>query len=129
MRKWQSLNPRQLEVLRRVSSGEDLSGDSAAKVSAGALHDRGLVVVNRRGGGWRAAITDAGRFYLEHGRHPDRPDSANSAKATVDSGLASNGPTSRAAKRLPPHTTARIAAERRAAAAELVDKLVAKKRV
>ncbi|MFJ1750933.1 hypothetical protein ACIOJD_32545 [Streptomyces sp. NPDC088116] len=27
-------------------------------------------------GKWRAEITDAGRFYLEHGHHPDRPEPA-----------------------------------------------------
>jgi hypothetical protein len=29
---------------------------------------------------WRAAITDAGRFYLDHGHHPDRPDERLSDK-------------------------------------------------
>ncbi|MFD3561921.1 PE-PGRS family protein [Streptomyces sp. NPDC058686] len=28
----------------------------------------------RQSGKWRAEITDAGRFYLEHGHHPDRPE-------------------------------------------------------
>ena len=38
-----------------------------------ALRDRGLVTVSRRGGGWRAEVTEAGRFYLQHGHHPDHP--------------------------------------------------------
>ncbi|WP_267246603.1 PE-PGRS family protein, partial [Streptomyces sp. PR69] len=30
----------------------------------------------RKGGKWRAEITDTGRFYLEHGHHPNRPERA-----------------------------------------------------
>lgn len=30
----------------------------------------------RKKGRWQAEITDAGRFYLEHGHHPDRPELA-----------------------------------------------------
>ncbi|MFM9580695.1 PE-PGRS family protein [Streptomyces caniscabiei] len=30
----------------------------------------------KQGGKWRAEITDVGRFYLEHGHHPDRPEPA-----------------------------------------------------
>jgi hypothetical protein len=37
------------------------------------LRDRGLVETPRREGIWTAALTVAGRFYLEHGHHPDDP--------------------------------------------------------
>lgn len=40
------------------------------KTSAYALQGRGLATVDRRGGQWRAKITDAGRHYLEHGTYP-----------------------------------------------------------
>ena len=32
------------------------------------------MAVTRKAGVWRACSTDAGRFYLEHGHHPDHPD-------------------------------------------------------
>ncbi|MGA4539019.1 hypothetical protein ACPA54_03410 [Uniformispora flossi] len=76
MRKWDPLNAAQLELLKRVGAGADLSAadDSPYRTSAYALSNRGLVTVSKRGGVFRALITDAGQFYLEHGHHPDRPD-------------------------------------------------------
>ncbi|MFJ9631453.1 PE-PGRS family protein [Streptomyces sp. NPDC101175] len=35
-----------------------------------------MLTMPRKKGRWQAEITDTGRFYLEHGRHPDRPESA-----------------------------------------------------
>ncbi|MFJ8310805.1 MULTISPECIES: hypothetical protein [unclassified Streptomyces] len=35
-----------------------------------------MVTMPRKKGRWQAEITDAGRFYLEHGHHPDRPEPA-----------------------------------------------------
>lgn len=60
-------NDRQLDVLRLISSGDDV--ETGSKTSARALHSRGLVVISTRGG-WTAEITEAGRFYLRHGHHP-----------------------------------------------------------
>ncbi len=76
MRRWDPLSERQLLLLRRIGDGDDLSGPEgvSSRNSARSLQGRGLVTVSRRGGAWRAAITDAGRFYLDHGHHPDRPD-------------------------------------------------------
>ncbi|MFI7438705.1 hypothetical protein [Nonomuraea indica] len=37
----------------------------------------------RREGAWQAKVTDAGRFYLEHGRHPDRPPPSSVAEASA----------------------------------------------
>jgi hypothetical protein len=68
------LNARQLVVLGWIADacpGDDRPG-TAFKVTARALQDRRMVMVDRRGGGWAAAVTDAGRFYLEHGRYPRR---------------------------------------------------------
>ncbi|WTW98264.1 hypothetical protein OG216_35175 [Streptomycetaceae bacterium NBC_01309] len=76
MRKWDPLNSAQHELLKRVGAGADLStaDDVPYRTSAYALSNRGLVTASKRGGVFRALITDAGRFYLEHGHHPDRPD-------------------------------------------------------
>jgi hypothetical protein len=94
MQRRDSLNERQLDVLRRIAGGDDLSGPDGVehRRSGRALQDRGLVAVSRRGGAWRAEPTDAGRFYLEHGHHPDHPEhraslpmSGTSARGGVDS--------------------------------------------
>ncbi|GAA3626023.1 hypothetical protein GCM10022419_134490 [Nonomuraea rosea] len=75
MRKWSPLNDRQLNVLRRVADDTDpiTARESALANTVYALRNRGLVVAPRQNGVWQARITDAGRFYLEHGHHPDRP--------------------------------------------------------
>lgn len=66
------LNERQLDVLRRI--GDEVrpvtSREFALATSVYALRNRGLVTTKRGGGIWTAAITEAGRYYLEHGRHP-----------------------------------------------------------
>lgn len=46
------------------------------KLSAAALAGRGLVKVRRPGGRWTAELTDAGRYYVEHGRYPGEPEKA-----------------------------------------------------
>lgn len=70
------LNDRQLAALRRVGAADPpiTSQESGLAVTIYALRDRGLVVAPRRGGVWVAELTAAGRFYLEHGKHPDAPD-------------------------------------------------------
>jgi len=75
MRRWDSVNERQLKVLRRIGAGEDLSGDAniPARTSAGALRNRGLITIHPRAGSWDAEITDAGRCYLTNGYHPEDP--------------------------------------------------------
>jgi hypothetical protein len=127
MRRWDRLNERQLAVLQRIGTGDDLSGSDriAERQSAGALANRGLVVVNRRGGGWRTEITEPGRFYLEHGHHPDDPAFAaaeppsskqSSPQADTTQGKKpKHGP--------PPASTRLIAVQRRAAVADLLEKL------
>jgi hypothetical protein len=75
MRRWDKLNERQLSVLQRIGgTGEPVTAanpELAATVYA--LRNRGLVTTPRKDGAWRAEITDAGRFYLENGRHPETP--------------------------------------------------------
>lgn len=131
MRRWGRLNERQLMVLKRVCAGDDLSGPDGIvdRRSAGALADRGLLTVSRRGSRWRAEITDSGRFYLEHGNHPDDPALAGSAVASErprpkQKHPATDGePHKKSTNRAQPRATAAIHAQRRAAAAELLHKL------
>jgi hypothetical protein len=80
------LNDRQLRVLRWVADGYPADGmtDEFFKRSAASLQDRRLVVVSRRRGSWQAEVTDAGRFYLEHGHHP-RADAAPPAPRRTSS--------------------------------------------
>lgn len=67
------LNGRQVEVLRWIGDGcrEGVMTGTSHKTTAAALQARRLVEISRRGGTWTAALTAEGRFYLEHGRHPD----------------------------------------------------------
>lgn len=76
MQRWDPLKEHQLLLLRRIGDGDDLSGPGGVdqRHSARALQTRRLVNISRRGGVWRAQITDAGRFYLDNGIHPDHPD-------------------------------------------------------
>lgn len=66
------LNDAQLLVLQWVANGADLENppSDAFKTSAVALHNRDLVVLDKRRGKWSIAITEAGQFYLQHGHHP-----------------------------------------------------------
>lgn len=61
--------------MHRIAGGDDLSGaaDIAFRTSARALQRRHLVDITRKGGIWRAQVTAAGSYWLEHGRHPDDP--------------------------------------------------------
>ena len=76
MKRWEKLNDRQLSLLRRICDGADpvTARDSGLAVTVYALRGRGLVITPRRAGVWHAEITEAGKFYLDHGYHPDRPD-------------------------------------------------------
>lgn len=75
MQRWDRLNKRQADLLRRISDGDDLSSPEgvAHRTSARALQRRRLVDITRKNGTWRATVTEAGRFYLQHGSHPEEP--------------------------------------------------------
>src|SRR5690606_11019726 len=62
--------------LHRVADGSDpVTSDSPdLALTARALKDRGLITMPKTAGKWRAEITEAGSFYLEHGHHPDKPE-------------------------------------------------------
>jgi hypothetical protein len=68
----QRMNERQLSLLRRIGEGSQpvTSKEPAMATTVYALRNRGLVTTPRVAGVWTAVITDAGRYYLEHGRHP-----------------------------------------------------------
>ncbi|PZO68525.1 MAG: hypothetical protein DI634_09180 [Kocuria palustris] len=68
-----TLNDAQLLVLRWVADGTDLDNPPSEtfKTSTVALRSRGVVTLDKRRGHWSISITEAGRFYLEHGRRPD----------------------------------------------------------
>lgn len=82
------LNERQLDVLRRIGTGDDLSRpeDAGLRISGRALQSRGLVKISRRGGGWQAVITAAGEFYLKHGHHPGQRGPGQPATAQPQEG-------------------------------------------
>ncbi|WP_144628288.1 hypothetical protein [Arthrobacter woluwensis] len=67
-----TINATQLRVLQWVADGADLDSPptDSFKTSAVALQNRNLVDLDKRRSHWRIAITEAGKFYLEHGRHP-----------------------------------------------------------
>ncbi|WP_330299037.1 hypothetical protein [Streptomyces sp. NBC_00503] len=117
MRRWSPLNDRQRELLRRLDAGVELGLASAERLSAYALRDRGLLTIGRRSGAVRAKVTEAGEFYLEHGHHPEDPRYAGA-------------PQSGAKRRPVPYSERAVAARaRRAKAAELIERLVAERRV
>lgn len=72
------MNDRQLALLTLIGDGTDpVTSDSPELATTSrALKDRGLIAMPRKNGKWQAQITEAGRFYLEHGQHPDRPEPA-----------------------------------------------------
>ncbi|MFI7393301.1 PE-PGRS family protein [Streptomyces tendae] len=76
MHPWSPLNDRQRTLLTRIGEGsEPVTSDSPElALTARALKERRLITMPRQGGKWQAEITEAGRFYLEHGHHPDRPE-------------------------------------------------------
>jgi hypothetical protein len=72
---WPRLREHQLRVLRRIADGVDpvTSREPALAKTVYALRSRRLVTTPRSGGVWTAVITDAGRFYLDHGRYQGGP--------------------------------------------------------
>lgn len=70
------LNPIQLEVLRWVGDGcpSGAYEDWSHRITARALHNRGLVRVSGHGAGWKASIEPEGVYYLEHGQYPPESD-------------------------------------------------------
>jgi hypothetical protein len=85
---WPKLLPHQVDLLRRIGEGRDpvTSRESRLATTVYALRGRRLVTTPRSGGAWTAAITDAGRYYLEHGRYIEsapRPPSRRGSSPTA----------------------------------------------
>ncbi|WP_251056411.1 hypothetical protein [Streptomyces sp. ISL-94] len=112
------MNERQLELLRKLQGGEGLGSDPGLRRTAYALRDRGLLAVARQQGeGVRTQVTEAGVFYLEHGHHPDDPKHvATERKEGAETRLVS-------------YADRPVARARRAKAEQLVERLVAERRV
>lgn len=133
--RWSALNERQRALLDRLAAGEDpvawLPGEWR---SAYALRDRGLLKVRRGDEEVHVEVTEAGRFYLLHGRHPDDPAFADSGHQTASAGTEPSaagagrrGSTGR--RRTPmPYSERSVARARRAKAMELVERLAAEGR-
>lgn len=66
------LNTGQLAVLRWIGDGspDGVMAGHTHKTVALALQNRRLATVTKKGGVWRAELTDAGRHYLHHGSYP-----------------------------------------------------------
>ncbi|MFW6033847.1 MAG: hypothetical protein ACOC9R_01820 [bacterium] len=66
------LNARQVDVLRWINDGcpDGVMHGHTYKTVALALQNRRLATVSKKGGVWRAELTDAGRHYLHHGTYP-----------------------------------------------------------
>lgn len=86
------LNARQVEVLTWIAEGcpDGVMKDFTYKTTAVALHGRRLVAVSRKGGGWQAALTEIGTYYLEHGAYP--AETAASGQLTLGSQRKSQQP-------------------------------------
>lgn len=87
MRRPVKLNTAQLDVLRWIADGcpERHWPNSSHKLTARALAGRGLALVRRRRKTWTATITEAGQYYLKHGRPPPRAEAAPFGPADEES--------------------------------------------
>jgi hypothetical protein len=66
-----TINARQREVLSWIGDGcpTGVMTNETHKATAAALQSRRLVTIRKKP--WRAQITDAGTYFLQHGRYPD----------------------------------------------------------
>ncbi|MFE9449767.1 hypothetical protein [Streptomyces sp. NPDC006739] len=111
-------NERQRTLLERIAVGEEPGAWAPGEWrSAYALRDRGLLTVDKGHGAARAEVTEAGRFYLRHGSHPDDAEPADCGESSVPA----EHPTS--------YGERPVARARRAKARELVERLLAEGRV
>jgi hypothetical protein len=87
------LNEKQIGVLRWVRDGCPVgvpADDYARRITARALHRRGLIAVRGSGPLWRATITDAGRSWLE--AHPGPPVREAEVEQLIEQVMATHGP-------------------------------------
>lgn len=94
------------DVQRRVLNWLALDPQSAPPLSAyktvaTALQTRGLIEISRRHGAWAATLTEAGRYYQEHGRYPPaeiRPALSTTPDPPVDEAFTTAKPRRRAGR-------------------------------
>jgi hypothetical protein len=125
VKRWELLNERQLAVLKAIDASTDLSAPEHGTLrrSASSLRDRGLITISKRGGVWSAEMTKSGRFYLDHGHHPDDPRTSHTEnQKDTEGSVPEVGSTP---KRSAPHATVITSQQRRAEAEKLVERLVA----
>lgn len=70
------LSDHQVAVLSWIANGcpEGVMEGHSHKTTAIALQNRKLAVVSRKGGVWRATLTGAGAYYLDHGTYQPPPE-------------------------------------------------------
>lgn len=87
------LSERQIAILRWIAEGcaAGVVEGHTYKNTARSLHDRRLVVVTKRRGIWSAAVTDVGRYYLEHGSFPPTNGTRPSGRVVPNAGQAVAG--------------------------------------
>jgi len=73
------LKPSQVAVLQWIADGcpDGVMQGHSYKTTAVALQDRRLVTISRKGGTWRATLTQGGGYYLQHGAYPANPRGAS----------------------------------------------------
>jgi len=92
-----TLTQRQIDVMRWIGDGcraDSIGDEQSARITAGALRNRGLVTTRGSGATWRASITPAGLGYLTKvdgpnppvAREPNRPASARLIDEIVAAG-------------------------------------------
>jgi hypothetical protein len=91
------LNARQVEVLRWIADRcpDGVMKDFTYKTTAVALQGRQLVTVSRKGGGWQAAVTEVGTYYLQHGEYPAESSSSDHLSAQRKNGSGQLGTVAR----------------------------------
>ncbi|WP_410599714.1 hypothetical protein [Amycolatopsis sp. lyj-90] len=74
MKRWAALNSRQHTLLNQISEAATMVVPEVAHPrTMSALRDRGLIKSQRTATGWSIWLTEPGRFYRDHGYHPDHP--------------------------------------------------------
>lgn len=91
VRRYPPLSERQVKVLAWVADEcpDGVWSDFTHKRTTYALADRGLVTVDRRRHSWSAALTEPGRYYLEHGNY--RPEATEPEPDRRPTGLERGG--------------------------------------
>ena len=100
-------------VLTWVGDGcsADVYDDWSHRVTARALHNRGLLKVRGHGPDWSASLTEDGRYYLEHGSYPDEAQSRK-AEPPQRASTADKARPDRSATRQPPSPASPAPSER-----------------